>query len=547
MSIYLEEIINSPVLQQAKILNDQLVLENIKVSRVSVIEGPVENFIKENEFVLSSGIGCHDNTESLLNFANEVYQSGAAALAFATGGFYLIDIPKEIIEFANSKNFTIIEIPWEIRFADIIEEVNKMLHKSQQKELSIIKDFQKQLVEMFMSKKPYKDIIDFVELELNLSLLIVDRNGKYISGSADFNKIQSNFKLEFFNDFTYHDFYSSINKVKIDTATAYCSTISSKDQIHGYFFVLAPNSLSLTSEQLNIMEQTILISALWFSSQKEAEEPKFLKQNEYVINLAKHNNYNQVSKLEAQGYNFELSYECIVGYLEDSLSFFLKNKNNLDTKESWLVWLSSYIQNELDFISKSYGYKTIFAFDEGEILIFLEARESSLNSPINQILDLIERRLHSVAPGIIISWGIGKHEQGKMCFHESYKKASIAVDIGRKQKGKGMRIYYEDTKIDRLFIDLNNNPDIQTIISDTISSLVEYDERRGMELLHTFISYNENSRNVSQTARALNLHRQSLLYRLKKIESLTGLLLNESEDLFLLELSVRTWLKHTKQ
>ena len=39
--------------------------------------------------------------------------------------------------------------------------------------------------------------------------------------------------------------------------------------------------------------------------------------------------------------------------------------------------------------------------------------------------------------------------------------------------------------------------------------------------------------------RELNLHRQSLLYRLKKIEALTNRSLSNTDDLFLLNLSIR--------
>ena len=37
-----------------------------------------------------------------------------------------------------------------------------------------------------------------------------------------------------------------------------------------------------------------------------------------------------------------------------------------------------------------------------------------------------------------------------------------------------------------------------------------------IELIDTFIAYQNQNGNVSQAARVLNLHRQSLLYRLKK-------------------------------
>ncbi|MDQ7860980.1 helix-turn-helix domain-containing protein [Peribacillus frigoritolerans] len=44
----------------------------------------------------------------------------------------------------------------------------------------------------------------------------------------------------------------------------------------------------------------------------------------------------------------------------------------------------------------------------------------------------------------------------------------------------------------------------------------------GGDLIHTLTFYIRNQGNVSQTARTLHIHRHTLLYRLKKIETLTG-------------------------
>lgn len=81
----------------------------------------------------------------------------------------------------------------------------------------------------------------------------------------------------------------------------------------------------------------------------------------------------------------------------------------------------------------------------------------------------------------------------------------------------------------------------------TILPLVEYDEKREMDLINTFIVYNENAGNVSQAARVLNLHRQSLLYRLRKIESLTNLSLTNPDDVFLLDFSIKIWMSSGNQ
>jgi purine catabolism regulator len=86
---------------------------------------------------------------------------------------------------------------------------------------------------------------------------------------------------------------------------------------------------------------------------------------------------------------------------------------------------------------------------------------------------------------------------------------------------------------------LAKNEEIRQIAEATVAPLHHYSVERGIDLMKTVRTYNECKGNVSQTSRELNLHRQSLLYRLKKIESLTSCDLNNSDDLFLIELSIR--------
>ncbi len=83
--------------------------------------------------------------------------------------------------------------------------------------------------------------------------------------------------------------------------------------------------------------------------------------------------------------------------------------------------------------------------------------------------------------------------------------------------------------------------DVHNIVTEVIGQLIEYDRMRKLDLISTCLVYLQHNGNASQTAPALHLHRQSLLYRLKKIEILTHLSLESSDDLFLLDLCIRIW------
>ena len=68
-------------------------------------------------------------------------------------------------------------------------------------------------------------------------------------------------------------------------------------------------------------------------------------------------------------------------------------------------------------------------------------------------------------------------------------------------------------------------------ISDAIGSLLDYDRRRGTDLVDTLSAYYANHTNVAATARALHVHVNTLLKRLDRAGSILGLDWRHENDL----------------
>lgn len=78
-------------------------------------------------------------------------------------------------------------------------------------------------------------------------------------------------------------------------------------------------------------------------------------------------------------------------------------------------------------------------------------------------------------------------------------------------------------------------------VDEILGGMLEYDERTGRDLMHSLAVYLAENGNTSAAARELHLNRHSLLYRLRKIEALTGRDLESHDDRFLLDLAMRLW------
>ena len=71
--------------------------------------------------------------------------------------------------------------------------------------------------------------------------------------------------------------------------------------------------------------------------------------------------------------------------------------------------------------------------------------------------------------------------------------------------------------------------------------LQDYDERYHTDFIETLRTYLECDRSAARAAETLHLHRSTFFYRIKKLEELLDVDLNDSKLLFLYELSFKIW------
>ena len=109
----------------------------------------------------------------------------------------------------------------------------------------------------------------------------------------------------------------------------------------------------------------------------------------------------------------------------------------------------------------------------------------------------------------------------------SYKEARVALDVGKIFFEEKTVIPYSELGIGRLIYQLPI-PLCKMFITEIFDdkNLEDFDE----ETLSTINKFFENSLNVSETSRQLFIHRNTLVYRLDKLQKSTGLDLRVFED-----------------
>ena len=121
---------------------------------------------------------------------------------------------------------------------------------------------------------------------------------------------------------------------------------------------------------------------------------------------------------------------------------------------------------------------------------------------------------------------------------ESLREAEHALVIGTAVSGLSTTTNFDDLGAYRLLFHLRDQPELQSFCEETIGSLARYDDEHDSHLLETLQVFLDLQGNLSQTARALHLHRNGLLYRLSRIEKTGNVDLNNPSQRLALQIAL---------
>lgn len=105
--------------------------------------------------------------------------------------------------------------------------------------------------------------------------------------------------------------------------------------------------------------------------------------------------------------------------------------------------------------------------------------------------------------------------------------------------GPGQKAALSDLGLYRLLYQLRTNNEVEVFYNQTLGALAAYDKRTGGDLINTLEAYFSCRTNLSEAARRLNLHRNSLLYRVRRIEEVGQVDIQDPEALLALQVALK--------
>ena len=185
--------------------------------------------------------------------------------------------------------------------------------------------------------------------------------------------------------------------------------------------------------------------------------------------------------------------------------------------------------NALETVRSLFSTKTkdfITAVDEKNIILVKEVKPGETYDDLEKTATSIVDMLNTESlTRVSVAFGTIVNEIKDVS--RSYKEAKMALDVGKIFYSSKNVVAYSKLGIGRLIYQLPL-PLCRMFIKEIFDgkSPDEFDE----ETLTTINKFFENSLNVSETSRQLYIHRNTLVYRLDKLQKSTGLDLRVFED-----------------
>lgn len=158
-----------------------------------------------------------------------------------------------------------------------------------------------------------------------------------------------------------------------------------------------------------------------------------------------------------------------------------------------------------------------------------------------QQIEYLRSQLQGRSNGSAVAAGISRPMQGLNNLRDAYREAKDALTIAHQLGELDRSTYYGDLKLYQLLLAVKDRtlPQMRRFYDEALAPLVEHDDRKHGDLIRTLNGFFEANGNLAKAAADLDVHRNTLVYRLDRISELTGLDLNDPDNRLILHLALK--------
>lgn len=505
---------------------------------VEITETPdVADFIPKNVMILTTAMIYKDDQEKLKPFIDSLKQAECTALGIKVGRF-LDEISPEIAAYASAVDLPLIKIPSTQPLGGLLHEIVGYLRDSKTEQMSVAFDIQKRFSTLLMQDvDATRFIAEFAKI-LNAPIILLSPWQQVIAHSNYFYGNQKS--AEFFIEQLSKDHFQQLAQEKKifrlqderqENIQVAGFPIRVNDYFPYYLLVLSPEQIPYPISEFAIDQAILVLTFMLFKNQKIAESFEHLKTDfldrlldTHQEALSKHQNWLELWKnyrlINSDYYQLAIVYGVTKPENETHIRY--------QQAEGQLIfqWLKEQLPEILPDVAL-FKLKN----QNKSILIFQSKKNDHL-----MILQNLAERLQQALP-ITIRFALGNAYENLEDLPNSYIEASSTLEASlHAQKPATVQLFHPKG-LAGLFEKIGTE-DVEYFCQQQLKELAYPTEPTLQELRKTLKVFLDFNCEITKTANALYLHRNTIKYRMNQCEKLLGTSIQEPETSLLLRVAL---------
>ncbi len=147
-------------------------------------------------------------------------------------------------------------------------------------------------------------------------------------------------------------------------------------------------------------------------------------------------------------------------------------------------------------------------------------------------------RMRDLFPEAVVTIGIGRSCRDPEEIARSYGQARRTIDAVVRLGRQGQAVAFEDLGIHRLLLQVPDLAELKSFATEILGELDRQDPQRGAELLATLACYFRENNSPQRTAQSLHVHPNTVAYRIRRVQEITGLRLDTYRDRLMAQVAI---------
>lgn len=535
----IKELMRRPMFKQAKIVAGEKGI-NREIAWVHILEIPnATPFVNPKDLILTTGLGFQQNSEIKLAYIKELINRNAAGLCVEIGE-YLPSLPQDMIDIANKHDFPLIQFNVPVRFVDITQDIHSLLINHQHQILKALESFSRKLQQLTLESSDINSILRLLYDHTSYQVIYystIEKNSFFPPMSLEISgNIIESYQHEIEKSKNANQetcILTTSDKTMIVSQPVIClgQTLSYVGIV--VFNQKVEDSLFLMLDYVGKAIAHILLRKL-FLEEKTAEN-----HNLFINDILQHKVDNEEIALARIGLRSSNkgNYSFVAGIIEIEHDIARIKEHEIESRnQDILISLRSLLKKNdlfsLLFLKNNQIY-ILCIHESFKDDTPTEVIKKSINKAFERLKNTV---LYTYPQYVELHIGFGQIKQSIVEATRSFIEAEQTLDINRVLPSNP---FYEDIGIYQLLKGIPDKEMLHDFIEHHLGLILEFDKKSNYNLLETLNEYLKCQGSKQETAKRLFIHRQTLYYRLEKLEELLGQGFLEPEKRICLEMALR--------